>query len=250
MGAIDVFAEVNGMPLADAAARFAAAGVPVFPCVPGEKRPLVSRGFHDASTDREQVEGWKPLHESLTKLNEAQERRHEKQVEKLTKERDESRKWAGAQAKLINKQEQQLAALAEQNEKLRKVLLRLACLGNGDQYGNSIGNCIAQEALSLPDLASPVLNRIRAEALNKAAKWFNDNVDNRTDTWQAQELRRMAAELEKTNNVDAAAKLGTVIAKKALDKGITTVVFDRGGFIYAGKVKALAEAAREAGLEF
>ena len=58
------------------------------------------------------------------------------------------------------------------------------------------------------------------------------------------------AELEKTNNVEAAAKLGTVIAKKALDKGISTVVFDRGGFIYAGKVKALAEAAREAGLDF
>ena len=58
------------------------------------------------------------------------------------------------------------------------------------------------------------------------------------------------AELEKTNNLDAAAKLGTVIAKKALDKGISTVVFDRGGFIYAGKVKALAEAAREAGLDF
>ncbi len=58
------------------------------------------------------------------------------------------------------------------------------------------------------------------------------------------------AELEKTNNVDAAAYLGTVVAKKALDKGITTVVFDRGGFIYEGKVKALADAAREAGLEF
>ena len=56
--------------------------------------------------------------------------------------------------------------------------------------------------------------------------------------------------VEKTNNVEAAAHLGTVIAKKALDKGITTVVFDRGGFIYQGKVKALAEAAREAGLEF
>ncbi len=56
--------------------------------------------------------------------------------------------------------------------------------------------------------------------------------------------------LEKTNNIEAAAKLGGVIAKKALDKGITTVVFDRGGFIYQGKVKALAEAAREAGLEF
>ena len=58
------------------------------------------------------------------------------------------------------------------------------------------------------------------------------------------------AELEKTNNVEAAAYLGKVIAKKALDKGIDTVVFDRGGFIYQGKVKALADAAREAGLKF
>ena len=58
------------------------------------------------------------------------------------------------------------------------------------------------------------------------------------------------AELEKTNNVEAAAKLGEVIAKKALEKGITNVVFDRGGFIYQGKIKALADAAREAGLVF
>ena len=58
------------------------------------------------------------------------------------------------------------------------------------------------------------------------------------------------AELEKTNDVDAAAYLGTVIAKKAIEKGINTVVFDRGGFIYQGKIKALADAAREAGLEF
>ena len=57
------------------------------------------------------------------------------------------------------------------------------------------------------------------------------------------------AELEKTNNVEAAAYLGKVIAKKALDKGIKEVVFDRGGYIYQGKVAALAEAAREAGLE-
>ena len=58
------------------------------------------------------------------------------------------------------------------------------------------------------------------------------------------------AELEKTNNVDAAAYLGTVIAKRAIEKGIKEVVFDRGGFIYQGKVAALADAAREAGLEF
>ena len=58
------------------------------------------------------------------------------------------------------------------------------------------------------------------------------------------------AEIEKTNNVDAAAYLGTVIAKRAIEKGITKVVFDRGGFIYQGKIAALADAAREAGLEF
>ncbi|NLY48318.1 MAG: 50S ribosomal protein L18 [Clostridiales bacterium] len=58
------------------------------------------------------------------------------------------------------------------------------------------------------------------------------------------------AELEKTNNVAAAAFLGTIIAKRALEKGISKVVFDRGGFIYHGKIKALADAAREAGLEF
>ena len=58
------------------------------------------------------------------------------------------------------------------------------------------------------------------------------------------------AELKKTNDVEAAAYLGTVIAKKAIEKGITEVVFDRGGFIYQGKIKALADAAREAGLQF
>ena len=58
------------------------------------------------------------------------------------------------------------------------------------------------------------------------------------------------ANLEKTNNVDAAAYLGKVIAEKALEKGIKDVVFDRGGFFYQGKVQALADAAREAGLNF
>ena len=62
--------------------------------------------------------------------------------------------------------------------------------------------------------------------------------------------KEIKAELEKTNNVDAAAYLGTVIAKRAIEKGIKEVVFDRGGFIYQGKVQALADAAREAGLNF
>ena len=57
-------------------------------------------------------------------------------------------------------------------------------------------------------------------------------------------------ELDKTNNKDAAAYVGSLVAKRALDAGIKEVVFDRGGFLYHGKIQALAEAAREAGLTF
>ena len=58
------------------------------------------------------------------------------------------------------------------------------------------------------------------------------------------------AQLEKTNDVAAAAYLGQVIAQRATAAGISEVVFDRGGYVYHGKIKALADAAREAGLEF
>lgn len=58
MGAIDVFAQVAGLSLREAAVRFAAEGVPVFPCVPGGKRPLVQHGFHEASTEAGQVAAW------------------------------------------------------------------------------------------------------------------------------------------------------------------------------------------------
>lgn len=57
-------------------------------------------------------------------------------------------------------------------------------------------------------------------------------------------------QLEKTNDTEAAQAVGTMIAKRALEAGITEVVFDRGGYIYHGKVQALADAAREAGLKF
>ena len=53
-----LFAAIAGMPLPDAAARIAMTGVPVFPCVPGGKRPLVEHGFHEATTDARQVAGW------------------------------------------------------------------------------------------------------------------------------------------------------------------------------------------------
>lgn len=54
----------------------------------------------------------------------------------------------------------------------------------------------------------------------------------------------------KASNIAAATEVGTLIAKRALDKDIKTIVFDRNGYLYHGKVKALAEAARAAGLEF
>lgn len=51
-------------------------------------------------------------------------------------------------------------------------------------------------------------------------------------------------------NVDAAQKVGALVAKRAQEKGVKNVVFDRGGFLYHGRIKALADSAREAGLEF
>jgi large subunit ribosomal protein L18 len=61
------------------------------------------------------------------------------------------------------------------------------------------------------------------------------------------ELRKA---LKQTGNVDAAKEVGKLIAQRALEAGIRQVAFDRSGFTYHGRVKALAEAAREMGLEF
>ncbi|MFS0562436.1 50S ribosomal protein L18 [Terribacillus sp. 179-K 1B1 HS] len=56
--------------------------------------------------------------------------------------------------------------------------------------------------------------------------------------------------LEATSNVEAAQKVGEAVANRAKEAGVTTIVFDRGGYLYHGRVKALADAAREAGLKF
>ena len=60
----------------------------------------------------------------------------------------------------------------------------------------------------------------------------------------------LRAELKSTGNSDAAGSVGKLIAQRAMEKGVTEVAFDRSGFRYHGRVKALAEAAREAGLKF
>jgi large subunit ribosomal protein L18 len=59
-----------------------------------------------------------------------------------------------------------------------------------------------------------------------------------------------SAKLKTGGNVAAAREVGKLVAERAREKGVTRVVFDRGGYLYHGRVKALADAAREAGLEF
>ena len=62
--------------------------------------------------------------------------------------------------------------------------------------------------------------------------------------------KELKGTLSSTSNKDAAKKVGELAAKRALEKGIDTVVFDRGGYIYHGRIQELADAAREAGLKF
>jgi large subunit ribosomal protein L18 len=62
--------------------------------------------------------------------------------------------------------------------------------------------------------------------------------------------KEIKAEVKLGSNIEAAKLIGQKVAERAVAKGIKKVVFDRGGFLYTGRVKALAEAAREAGLEF
>ena len=60
----------------------------------------------------------------------------------------------------------------------------------------------------------------------------------------------LASKIAAGGNIDAAKEVGKLVAEKAIEKGVKKVVFDRGGYLYHGRIKALADAAREAGLEF
>lgn len=74
--------------------------------------------------------------------------------------------------------------------------------------------------------------------------------DQNRATLAAASSKALEASLESTSNSEAAKAVGKAIAEAAKEKGYTTVVFDRGGYVYLGRVKELAEAAREAGLKF
>ena len=77
-----------------------------------------------------------------------------------------------------------------------------------------------------------------------------DDEQGKTLVAAASNDKALAAECKGKTGIEAAAIVGKAVAERALQAGITTVCFDRGGYIYHGRVKALAEAAREAGLKF
>jgi large subunit ribosomal protein L18 len=87
-------------------------------------------------------------------------------------------------------------------------------------------------------------------SLNHCYVQLIDDSANRTIMGMSTLSKELKGILDKTGNTDAARKLGELMAGKAIEKNIKTVVFDRNGFLYHGRVKALAEGAREKGLQF
>ena len=85
------------------------------------------------------------------------------------------------------------------------------------------------------------LNHIYAQLIDDASA---------TTLASASTVTKKGDEKKSGGNIEAAASVGKLIAERAKDKGVTRVVFDRGGYLYHGRIKALADAAREAGLEF
>ena len=90
----------------------------------------------------------------------------------------------------------------------------------------------------------PRLNVFRS-AKNITVQLIDDENGNTLVSASSMELK-----LKNGGNIEAAKQVGALVAKRALEKGIEAVVFDRGGYLYHGRVQALAEAAREAGLKF
>lgn len=90
------------------------------------------------------------------------------------------------------------------------------------------------------------LNHIYAQVIDDTA----NNGNGATLAAASTVEKEIAAKVEKMNKTDAAKEVGKIIAERAKAKGISAVVFDRGGYLYTGRVAALADGAREGGLDF
>jgi large subunit ribosomal protein L18 len=88
------------------------------------------------------------------------------------------------------------------------------------------------------------------KSLNHCYVQLIDDESQRTIVAASTSDKELKGQISQTGNIDAARKLGQAIAEKALAKNITRVVFDRNGFLYHGRVKAVADGAREKGLQF
>lgn len=99
---------------------------------------------------------------------------------------------------------------------------------------------------------SGTMERPRLNVYRSLNHIYTQLIDDSTGTTlaSASSFGRKSEEKLYGGNIEAAKKVGALIAERAKAKGIKRVVFDRGGYLYHGRVKALAEAAREAGLEF
>jgi large subunit ribosomal protein L18 len=100
-------------------------------------------------------------------------------------------------------------------------------------------------------LTSHAYGRPRLSVFRSGRHIYVQVIDDRDQTTlAAASTNEKEGKAPKTWNVEAAAAVGKKIAERAIAKGVKQVVFDRGGYIYHGRIKALADAAREGGLEF
>ncbi|MBL6852312.1 MAG: 50S ribosomal protein L18 [Alphaproteobacteria bacterium] len=100
-------------------------------------------------------------------------------------------------------------------------------------------------------LTSHAYGRPRLSVFRSGKHIYAQIIDDRAkETLAAASTNEKEGKLAKTYNVGAASTVGKKIAERAIAKGVKQVVFDRGGYIYHGRIKALADAAREGGLEF
>ena len=105
---------------------------------------------------------------------------------------------------------------------------------------------IRQKVYGTPE--KPRLNVYRSN--NHIYAQIIDDVNGHTLTSASTLDKELIEKLESTQNKEAAKLVGNLVGKRALEKGIDTVVFDRGGYVYHGRIKELADGAREAGLKF
>ena len=98
-------------------------------------------------------------------------------------------------------------------------------------------------------LKAVAVNRPRLSVFRSSKNIYAQIIDDQRGVTLAH-ASTLEGEGAKGSDKDAAARVGALVAQRAIEKGVVDVVFDRGGYLYHGRVKALADAAREAGLNF